>query len=262
MGVNAMTCTLLVTLLVAPPRAKRVDHESAAVQQVAHGDDAVKAGDHAGAIKAYEQALSSAALIPDFDVRYDVANNVRLRLAEAHLQAHLVDRDASHLETAETLLDDYVRTSNPAEPKRAQALFDEINARRYPPKAPAGRETRVPDDIVSRPASEGRPMVIAGATLTAVGGIATIGLFVALGVRSKAAKDYKAGPSQEDRDAAGDRHRAARSGAIASGLIAAAAFAAGIPLLFIGLKKRKASRLAIAPFLGTRELAFTFAGRF
>jgi hypothetical protein len=261
MGLSFISLILAVALAAAP-RARRVDHETDAAKQVAHGDAAIEKGENANAITAYERALSSAALIPDTDVRYDAVNNVRLRLAEAHLQAHRADGAPAHLDTAEALLDEYVKTHDAAEPERAQALFDEIQTRRHPPVPAAAGESTPASDATPRPVQTGKPMLIAGATLTAVGGASAIGLFVTLGIQSKASKDYKAGPTDEDREEAGARHDAARSGAIATGVITAAALAAGIPLLVIGMQKRKATQVTVAPVLGQRGAAIAIAGRF
>ncbi len=257
---------------VSSVHASAGDPKADARRHVARADKLVKAGDTAVAIDTYWQALAAATRIGDAEERYATANVIRLRIADSELAAHREDGDPGHLDAAQAVLDEYVKVRHPADPKRAQALYDEIDRRRHP--APAPPPTRpasvpapappptAPAEIQPLPSPVARPMVISGATLLGVGGAATIGMIAALVIHGRADDDVDAATTPDARDDAEGRRKAARAGAIASGVIAAATVTAGVPLLVIGLQKRRGARVVAAPGFGPTGPTFAVCGRF
>lgn len=264
---STATSVFLSLALVAPAHGQRDAHRAEADRRVSHADKVAKAGKFGEAIEGYSRALGEAAQIADFDTRYATANRIRLRIAEVHLDAHRIDHDNAHLDAAQAVLDEYVKVRDPEELDRAQRLYDEIDARRYPsstPSAPLAAPEPTPTDaqVVHRPTSIARPMLIAGATLTVVGGIATSGMIAALLVQRKAGKDADNATVFGEHEDARHRQDSARAGAIASGVVALAAFTAGIPLLVVSLHRRRALRLTTSPAIGPGRVSFAVAGRF
>jgi hypothetical protein len=265
---RVLIAVLASLAIVSSAHASRGDPKADARRHVTHADKAVKAGDTAVAIDRYWEALGAAARIRDPEERYATANVIRLRIAETELAAHRVDGDPRHLDAAQAVLDEYVKVHNPADPKRAQALYDELDRRRHPPPAPTPAAQAPPPrpvaplEIPPRPSTVARPMLIAGATLTAAGGVAAIGLIAALVVHNDADDDVDAASTIDERDDAEQRRASARAGAIASGVLAAAMLGAGVPLLVISLQKRRAARVIASPGLGPAGPAFALHGRF
>jgi hypothetical protein len=271
MPLSSTSITIVLALaLAAPAPRKRSDPQTEATRQVAHADKIRKAGKADEAIDAYWQALAAAARIADLETRYARANQIRLRIAEAHLEAHRIDHDDGHLDAAQAVLDEYVKVRNPAERQRAQELYDEIDRRRHaapapvaPPLPPPPSPPAVPPpQPTHRPTSIARPMLIAGASLTALGGVATIGMIAALVVHNDAAKDVDDATTPDAKGDAVDRRDSARAGAIASGVIAAAAFGAGVPLLGLAMHRRRSLRVTASPAIGPRGVTFAITGRF
>jgi hypothetical protein len=265
---RVLIAALASLAIVSPAHAGRGDPKADTRRHMSHADKAVKAGDTAVAIDRYWEALGAAARIRDPEERYATANAIRLRIAETELAAHRVDGDPRHLDAGQAVLDEYVKVHNPADPKRAQALYDELDRRRHPPPPPApAAHTPAPApaptlEMQPTPRSTARPMVIAGGTLVGVGGVATIGMIAALVVHSGADDDADAATTPDARDDAEQRRKSARAGAIASGVIALAAFTAGVPLLVIGLQKRRGARVFASPRFGSGGPAFALHGRF
>lgn len=179
-------------------------------------------------------------------------------LAEVRKQIAALKKEAPDLDCAREIVE-------PPQP-------DEPPAPAEPPRPDEGARKPVPED--SKPDPRRRTFVIAGAATTGVGGLFLIVMAAGLGVGNRAeidgtdatAKAVLAGMplSQDDPELQRlvQRGRVGNGLAIAGGIVATAALAAGVTLLVLGTRKRPPRPAALAPALAPNFVGGSLSLRF
>lgn len=204
-------------------------------------------------------------------------------LATAQERAFAIDKDVTHLRRALVLMEQYARSipdlyddgeEAEQETARIEERLAEVRAKLeeaeatgdVPPETtPTDDPPRDPTPPQDRPPPDGkaRAFVIAGATLTGVGvlGLGVMAGGLAIGRASNDISDLDPTDLEARRDRF-DRGRAGNVMAYVSGALGGAALVTGAVLLGVGLKRRNASKTAVAPALAPGLAGMTLRGAF
>jgi hypothetical protein len=280
------------------PAAAPSDSRAQAKARFDEGLTAYERSDFAGAIESW---TSARALMADDPAARDAWHVLGLDLAQAHVRAYRLDRDAGHFAPAQELLDGYVawvdrpaHTMSPDEEEdrpRAVEMLAFIEKERTArddaaPSAPAPAPVvaAVPPSHADRAATPTDPSARAHelrtSTALIASGSVSLGLAVASGVAlalcmrnaASAERDYEMlqseigdrPPTDEEADDlafAEQRGINANAGTIASGVGIAVFTAAGVGMLASGLVMRKRALLA-APAVGKGYAGVALSMRF
>jgi hypothetical protein len=267
------------------PSAAPSDSRAQAKARFDEGLTAYERSDFAGAIQAW---TSARALMADDPAARDAWHVLGLDLAQAHVRAYRLDRDAGHFAPAQELLDGYVawvdRPAHTMSPDEEEDRPRALEMLAFIEKEREGRSA----SIAPLPAPAPHPTVSAGEPAppfdTAAhqrklktsrgliaGGAATLGVYVARAARAE--RDYESAEAQamEDGTISGEeraeldeiavRGGRANTGYIVSAVGVAVFGAAGIGLLAGGLVMRKRA-LKAAPAVGKGYAGVALSMRF
>lgn len=224
--------------------------------------------DYVGAIDLWTQAYE---MLPDEERYADIRARLMFNLAAARLEAFDIDEKISHLRQAQRLMDIYVDSLGPGHEEDAkeaeqwqQRIADRLaQAERSAALRRATPKNDAPPPVDPRATKRARVLVIAGASVLAIGvaGLAAMGGGLGWGAKleSDARKDASAmpPPTAGSFDKVVAHGHAANGLAIAGAAIGGAAVIAGVVMLAVGArtKARAGQRVAWIP---SRGLAWRF----
>ena len=120
----------------------------------------------------------------------------------------------------------------------------------------------IPNDSRSRLARREKIMVITGGTLLGLSGVG-IGMVIAGPVLvNQAEKDYRAGPTDQDRSDADRAGAQAESLEIAGAVSAGVLISAGVALILVGKLHKKQSKVSVQPVADRHNFGFSIRGAF
>jgi hypothetical protein len=259
------------------PEAELAAAESAvdeAQQLFIDGANKFDTADYAGAIELWTQAY---ALVPNLPEYAAIKARLIANLAAAQERAYAIDSEVSHLKQAKILLESYrgsidVIYPNGVERERERAwVADRLGKIDVELQAVADREAaaRANEPEPKRPRKPGQALVISGSVLTGLG-VAGLSMMVAGMVVGGQNNDIADIPSN-DLDARLSRFSQGRLGnalAIAGGVGGAVLVGAGVALLVVGVKKKRAAGsespagITLVPVLDPSQMGVGVVGRF
>lgn len=200
-------------------------------------------------------------------------------IAAAQEKAYDIDADIRHLRQAAVLMETYAANvpllygdgpEGTAELDKVEARLAELRSRiaeaeaatPEPEPAPVSDPQPAPSPQPDpQPDPKAKPLIIAGA-VTAGLGVAGLGLMAGGLAMGSSANDV--GPDQplDDRRSQFDRGRTGNTLAYVGGAVGGTLLVTGAVLLGIGLKKRSAGPMAVAPWGGRGSAGVSLSGRF
>lgn len=240
-------------------------------------------GDLLGAARRW---ITAADLLPETTVNRDQRAGIYEYIVDAFLRGIQDGGNLKDLRDASAAIDAYCEgytraygTETPLNPKVSAARMElksrlqeaEERAARTPvvtPKPVEGPEPSGPAPMPA-PGATGKPwkpLLITGAILTGLGGLA-IGASVFGGVSGiKLTRDYNStcvkGEMSTTCDDLLTRGQAANGLAVSGAVLGVLMLGAGVPLLVIGLKRKKTGRQAVQPLLGPGFVGVGLRGAF
>jgi hypothetical protein len=260
-------------------------------QLYVQGQDLFDAGDFAGAASAWSKALDG---MPENEQSKTTRELLVIQTMTASRQAHAKTQDVQHLRNGQTVVDRYVASFKQAYGQDAvlsdsvqQARIELLTAlqgaesqpQEWPEEEPTAAEpqpTQPPSPTPTVAPAELPPPTDRGADRgkKGTGLIATGSIFLALGagaggmlvaglvIAGKAEDDFKSATTQNAREDADNRGMRSNTLAIAGVIAAPVCIGVGIGLLAAGVKRRKSSRMAVAPSVGPEFAGLVWSGRF
>lgn len=250
------------TTAVSEPTSPEADERARAEKLYQDGLAAFDTAEYLDAIRLWSEAYR---MLPNTPESADIKRYLTNNLAVAREKQFGIDGDVQHLKRALDLARNYrdsidalygddpraeqERTRTDEFLARVQAKVDEAERKREPVAPPKIEPTKAPTQVdePTKPSDRpGRGAIIGGSVLLGLGGVTGIVLLAGVGI-GKAADDVDPNDSMEARGKQFDRGRAGNKMAIAGAVLTPLLLAAGIALVVVGVKRRKASRVAIAP---------------
>lgn len=198
-----------------------------------------------------------------------IRNDLVYNISSAQVEAYRVDRDPKRLRQAKQLLERYVAVyrelsegddTSEQEIAQAETRIAEIDAMLDDAerKARLEREQRGSAPATAAARRQARALVISGAAVTSVGGVALGVAFAGVGIGVQADRRFEDQPAQRELN----RRRGRQANVlVATGTALGVAFlAAGIALLVIG--KRNQRKLKASPVAGRGAFGLVMSGRF
>ncbi|HWB76817.1 MAG TPA: hypothetical protein VG755_17745 [Nannocystaceae bacterium] len=269
---GAIAAFVAITLCGAPLRAEPAPTSAAtspdandnarAEQLYRDGLAAFDTAEYLEAIRLWSEAYR---ILPNTPESADIKRYLTNNLAVAREKQFGIDGDVQHLKRALDLAQNY-RDSIAAlygdDPRgeqerartdeflaRVQAKVDEAERKQAPappPRVePSAKPTRV-DEPTKPTHAQGRGAIIGGSVLLGLGGVTGALLITGVAI-GRAANDVDPDESMQARGEQFDRGRAGNKLAIAGAVLTPLLLAAGIALVVVGAKRRKASRVALTP---------------
>lgn len=260
-------------------------------QLYVQGQDLFDAGDYAGAASAWSKALDG---MPENEKSKTTRELLVIQTMTASRQAHAKTQDLQHLRNGQAVVDRYVASYKQAYGQDA-VLSDSVQQARIelltalqeaesqpqewpaedttavqpeptqpPPVAPvvAPAEPLPPSDRGTRQGKKGTGLIATGSIFLALGGGAVGLLTAGLVMAGSAEDDFKNATTQNAREDADNRGMQSNTLAIAGVIAAPVCIGVGIGLLAAGVKRRKASRMAVMPSVGPDFAGLAWSGRF
>ena len=221
--------------------------------------------DFIGAIDRWTRAYATLPGAPDI---LTARNLLTYQIAQAHIEAHAIDGQPTHLRKAERLLSRYIEGLAPEEAEArlsAEELREDLRQRiaTAPPPVVIAEAPPPPPPRVDAPRRSNRLTLAAGITL-GVGGALLVGTIVAaLGGRSIDRYGERAvvrGAQSAELDELLTRGTRANQAAIGTAVAGALLVTTGVALLITGRVRR--SPVALAPSFGHGLVGMSFATRF
>jgi hypothetical protein len=257
------------------PELEEAEAEAEAQALFHAGADRFETADYAGAIELWTRAYG---LVPSTPENASVHAKLIANIAAAQERAYAVDGAAAHLKQAKILLERYretIPTIYPGTIEREKELAwveQRLASIEVELEAVAEREAAAQAAVVEAkpPPPPGRGLMIAGGVLTGLG-VGGLGLMVGgmvLGGRNNGIDDL---PSN-DLDTRASRFDEGRLGntlAIAGAVGGVALAGAGVALLVLGVKKKRAAgaddarpEAMLVPIIDGQQAGFGLVGRF
>lgn len=280
--VHAATPTALLTL--APPSGPDQSTLAAFETGFKEGQDLLDQGQPAAAARRWK---TTADLLPEITVNRDMRAGIYEYIADAYTRAVTEDSSLELLREASTVFDNYIAgytraygTETPPNAKLAATQKDlaDRRSRAEASAGPAPIDTVDPEpgptvDTDPEPAPTNpsarpwKPFVITGAVLVGVGGLSVLGGAFGTYQSGKLSRDYDDQcPLDDTSVACQDLYRQGKgANALAAGgfVFAGVLLAAGIPLLVVGMKRKKlAENHSFVPVLGPTQVGLGYALRF
>ena len=221
--------------------------------------------DFIGAIDRWTRAYAA---LPDAPDILTARNLLTYQIAQAHIEAHAIDGQPTHLRKAERLLSRYIEGLAPEEAKArlsAEELREDLRQRiaTAPPPVVIAEAPPPPPPRVDAPRRSNRLTLAAGITL-GVGGALLVGTIVAaLGGRSIDRYGERAvvrGAQSAELDELLTRGTRANQAAIGTAVAGALLVTTGVALLITGRVRR--GPVAWAPTFGPGLVGMSFGTRF
>jgi tetratricopeptide (TPR) repeat protein len=269
-GLTALACLtpIQVARAQSPVEASQSEAYDEARALYEEGVGRYETADYLGAIDLWTQAFT---LLPNLAEYAKINADLIFNLARAHEKQFDVDNDPAQLRQAIILLERYIESlpnlyaddvaEFDAQKTKTTQVKTDIEARldAYESSRPAGPASGPGDS----PPEPGRSLVITGAVLTAVGGLAlgASGYGMAAGAQANDISDVD--PTDiDERRTQFDRGRSMNTIAIAGGVSAGVLIATGVALIVVGKKKGKESRVALTPWLAPNGGGLVTRARF
>jgi len=226
--------------------------------------------DYVGAIDRWTAAYAE---LPDDPHLAAARNLLAYQIAQAHIEAHAMDRQTGHLRKAERLLRQYIAALDPSESEaRADAeqrlAAVEVQIEATPTPAPAPTATiRAPVPVVAPPARDPRhrgPLLLSGGIGLGLGAALLAGTAVAAVTSSRIDDERRLarerGASADEQGRLLDRDLRAHRATLATAIVGGALLAAGIALVVKGRVRPRAltARPMLAPGLVGASLDLRF----
>lgn len=269
---EAIAAFVAITLCGAPVRAEpttvapeatspEADEHARAQQLYQDGLAAFDTAEYLEAIRLWSEAYR---ILPNTPESADIKRYLTNNLAVAREKQFGIDGDVQHLKRALDLARNYrdsidalygddpraeqERTRTDEFLARVQAKVDEAEREREPVAAPRIEPSTPPTQVDRAPKDDrpGRGAIVAGSVLLGLGGVTGAVLLAGVGM-GRAANDFDRSESMAKRGEEFDRGRAGNRMAIAGAVLTPLLLAAGIALVVVGTKRRKASRVALTP---------------
>lgn len=246
------------------------------------GSDLKKQGDDLAAARRWKAAAD---LLPETTANRDMRAGIYEYIADAYTGAVTKDPSLELVREASTVFDEYIAgytraygTETPPVPKLAATQKD-LADRRARAEATAGPTAiddpqntgpKPPPEPPPEPVTPTRPwkpLVITGGILTGIGGLSIIGGAYGAYQSKQRSDEYNAkcplvNPNATCQDIF-TTGKAANNFAIGSFVTAGLLLAVGVPLLVVGLKrKRAAAKHSFLPVLGPTQVGLGYALRF
>ena len=284
-------CLAAAALIAAPVHAAPPpgpDPTLAAFEQgFAEGQDLFDQGQPAAAARRWKAAAD---LLPEKTTNRDQRASIYGYIADAYTRALEGDTSLELLREASTVFDDYIAgytraygTETAKNPKLAATQQDlarrraeaEAAADPTPREAPGPTPGPAPGDA-PRPREPAprpwKPLVISGAVFVGLGGLSVLGGGLGALQSGKYSSDYDRDCMKDDPDPACtalfQKGQDANSLAIGGFVSAAVLLAVGVPLLVVGMKRKKAARTnnspthSLIPALGPTRAGLAYTLRF
>jgi len=209
-------------------------------------------------------------------------------------QAHAKTHDVQHLRNGQAVLDRYVASykqaygqeavlsdsvqqarielltalqeaeSQPQEWPEEDTTATELQPTQPPPAAPVVAPTELPQpaDRGADGGKKGTGLIATGSVFLALGAGAVGTLVAGLVMARSAEDDFESATTKNERKDADDRGMLSNTLAIVGVVAAPVCIGVGIGLLAAGVKRRKSSRMAIAPSVGPQFAGLAWRGRF
>lgn len=233
--------------------------------------------DYLGAIELWTEAF---AMVADSPEAGGIKAALTYNIATAQERAFNIDHDVTHLRQAVELMMSYQKAiptlfgegaEAQAEREKIQSRIDALQARIEEVEAADGPQTPTPtpppaeETLEDAPVTDptARPLIISGAVLTAVG-IAGLGVMAGGLSMGNRANDLS-GLSPTDFDGRQERFQRGERGntlAYVGGIGGGVLLATGAVLLGLGIKRKRSSSVAVAPWGGPSVAGATLRGRF
>jgi hypothetical protein len=277
-------CLTIAALVAAPVHAAPPKQDPAALAAFETGFKEGQALLDKGQPRAAAQRWKAAAdLLPETTANRDMRAGIHEYIADAYTAALAGSSDLELTREAAAALTDYCDghtraygTETPINPKltAAQRDFAERRAAAEATAGPVARDAPPPvvtptpaDSPPSKPNTRPwKPLVISGGVLLGLGALSFAGAALGGLQGLQASKDYdsmcgKDDPSPPCKALYADGKQA--NLLVATGVVFGALLvAAGVPLLVIGMKRKKAPQQALRPSLGPTHVGLQFSLRF
>lgn len=264
----------------APPPGPDPTTLAAFERGFAEGQDLLDQGQPAAAARRWKTAAD---LLPETTANRDQRAGIYEYIASAYTQALASDTSLELLREASTVFDDYIAgytraygTETPKNPKLVATQQDlawrrveaETAAGEAPREAPGPRPGPAPEPTPSEPAPRPwKPLVISGAVLVGVGGLAVLGGGLGVLQSRKHNDEYNRDCMEGDTSPActtlyqkgQDANRLAVGGFVSAAVL----LAVGVPLLIVGMKRKKsAAAHSITPQASLTRVGLDYTLRF
>jgi len=283
---------LSFVLVAGSTDAWAVVQPSQEVEQLyVQGQDLFDAGDYAGAASAWGKALDG---MPENENSKTTRELLVIQTMTACRQAHAKTHDVQHLRNGQAVLDRYVASykqaygqeavlsdsvqqarielltalqeaeSQPQEWPEEDTTATELQPTQPPPAAPVVAPTELPQpaDRGADGGKKGTGLIATGSVFLALGAGAVGTLVAGLVMARSAEDDFESATTKNERKDADDRGMLSNTLAIVGVVAAPVCIGVGIGLLAAGVKRRKSSRMAIAPSVGPQFAGLAWRGRF
>jgi len=241
------------------------DPMSRAASLINDGQVLFDTADFTGAIERWTQAYAT---LPDAPDIHTARNLLTYQIAQAHIEAHAIDGQPTHLRKAERLLSRYIEGLAPEEAEArisAENLREDLRQRiaTAPPPVVIAEAPPPPPPFVDAPRPKNRLMLAGGITL-GVGGALLVGTVVAALEGRQIDRDGERavirGAESAELDELLSRGTRANQAAIGTAVTGAVLVTAGVALLIAGRLRR--GPIALAPTLAPGLVGMSFRTRF
>jgi len=221
--------------------------------------------DFTGAIDKWTQAYAE---LPDSPDILTARNLLTYQIAQAHIEAHAIDGQPTHLRKAERLLSRYIEGLAPEEGQArlsAEKLREDLRVQiaTAPPPVVIAEASPPPPPQVDVP-RRGTPLTLAGGITLGFGGALLIGTVIAAIEGRRVDRDGERavmrGAEAAELDELLTRGTRANQAAIGTAVVGAVLVTTGVALLITDRLRR--GPIALAPNLGRGVVGLTFAARF
>lgn len=255
-----------VPLAVSDEGTEGIDDPMSRVASLINGGQVLfDTADFTGAIDRWTQAYAE---LPDSPDILTARNLLTYQIAQAHIEAHAIDGQPTHLRKAERLLSRYIEGLAPEEAQArasAEQLREDLRARiaaAPPPLVIAEAPPPLPRAIdVPRRAG---PLSLIGGISLGFGAAALLGTMIAALEGRRIDRDGERavmrGAQAPELDELLTRGTRANQAAITTAVVGAVLVTTGVALLITGRVRR--SPVALAPSFGHGLVGMSFATRF
>lgn len=273
-------------LALAPATSPGPDRSTLAAFETGfkEGQDLADKGQPAAAARRWKTAAD---LLPETTANREMRAGIYEYIAIAYTEAVTADPSLELVREASIVFDEYIAgytrsygTETPPSPKLAAAQKDLADRRARaeaaagpapvdpldaePGPAPAPEEDPQPSKPTTRP---WKPLVITGGVLLGVGALTLLGGAYGTFQSGRINREYNSGCDLDDPDPDCQRlftdGKNANAVSAASFVAAGVLIAVGIPLLVVGMKRKKtASNQALLPVLGPTQVGLHYTLRF
>jgi len=255
-----------VPLAVSEEGIEGIDDPMSRVASLVNGGQALfDTADFTGAIDKWTQAYAT---LPDSPDILTARNLLTYQIAQAHIEAHAIDGQPTHLRKAERLLSRYIEGLAPEEAEArvsAERLREELRAliATAPPPLVIAEAPPPAPPVADAPRRIG-PLTFAGGITLGLGAAALIGTMTAAlegrRVDRDGARAAMRGAQAPELDELLIRGTRANQAAIGTAVVGALLITTGVALLVTGRVRRRP--VALAPSFGPGLVGMSFGARF